>query len=216
MKIAIITANLGKFDEQIDPVEQSVPADFYRFTDENFPPRYNSMTPRLQARIVKTFGWQMVPEHDMYIWIDGSITLGHVDSVKWLIEQCTQDFAVFQHPNRKTVKAEAEYLKSRLAMGCDYITPRYANELIDEQLEAIKDIPDTFLFASGMFVYRNNERVHEAMKEWWYHISRFHSIDQLSFPYSIIKAGCDFHVIPDHYGRTPYLSLNKRKDEKRK
>jgi hypothetical protein len=136
--------------------------------------------------------------------------------VKWLTEKCTGDIAVFKHPNRKTVRDEARYLKDRLAMGCDYITPRYNNELIDEELDAIKDLPDEHLFASGILVYKNNEKIHAMMKEWWYHISRFHSIDQLGLPYSILKTGCDFTVIPDHYGRTPYLSLNKRTNEKKK
>ena len=211
MKICILTANLGNFDERVDPVEQSVPADFYRFTDENFPPRYVSMTPRLQARICKTFGWQMVPGYDMYIWIDGSISLRHPDSVRWLIEKCTGDIAVFQHPNRKTVKEEADYLKKRIAQKCDYIIPRYDNELIDEELEAVSEFPDKYLFASGALVYKNNEKIHAMMKEWWYHISRFHSIDQLGLPYALQKTGCDFTVIPEHYGKISYLTLNKRK-----
>ena len=75
MKIAVITANLGNFDPNVDYAEQSLAYDFYKFTDENFPPRFNSMTPRLQARIVKMFGWQMVPPHDLYIWVDSSCIL---------------------------------------------------------------------------------------------------------------------------------------------
>ena len=216
MRIAIITANLGNFDLRVDPVEQSMPADFFRFTDDNFPPRKGAMTSRLQARICKTFGWQMVPGYDVYIWIDGGISLKHPDSVKWLVEQCSGDIAVFKHPNRNTVKDEAKYLKERLAMGCDYIVPRYENELIDEQLEAIKDLPDEHLFASGILVYKNNDKIHEMMKEWWFHISRYHLVDQLALPYSILKTGCEFTVIPNHYGRTPYLTLNKRNNNENK
>lgn len=211
MKICILTANLGGFDERIDPVEQSVQADFYRFTDENFPPRYAAMTPRLQARICKTFGWQMRPGYDVYIWIDGSLSLRHPDSVKWLLNHLTGDIVVFKHPNRNTCKEEADYLKSRIAKDCQYIIPRYANELIDEELEATSEFPDKYLFASGILVYKNNNRIHEMMKEWWFHISRYHSIDQLGFPYSLQKTGCEFTIIPDHYGKTPYLTCNKRK-----
>ena len=68
-KIAIITANMGNFDKNIDPVEQSVKADFFRFIDSNFPPRYQAMTSRFQARIPKMFGWQMNPGYDFYIYI---------------------------------------------------------------------------------------------------------------------------------------------------
>ena len=215
MKIAIVTANLGNFDLRIDPVEQSMPADFFRFTDENFPPRYTSMTSRLQARICKTHGWQMAPGYDVYIWIDGSLSLRHPDSVKTLVEKLTGDIVVFKHPNRNTVKEEAEYLKLRLKNGCDYITPKYDHELIDEQMEAIKDIPDKHLFASGILVYKNNEKIQNMMKEWWYHISRFHSIDQLALPYCLQKYNCDFTVVPDHYGKVEYLTCNQRRREKR-
>lgn len=206
MKIAILTANMGNFDKRVDPIEQSVPVTFKRFTDDNFPLRHCSMTPRLQARIVKMFGWQMFPNYDTYVWIDSSCSLQHPDSVKWLVEKCSGDLVVFKHPNRNTVREEADYLKQRLAKKCPYITPRYENELIDEQLDAIQDIPDTMLFASTVMVYKNNDRVREMMKEWWYHTSRFHSIDQLSLPYSIQKTGCSFSVIEDDYQKTPYLT----------
>ena len=62
MQTAIVTANLGNFDKTVPYVKQSVPYDFYKFTDDNFPPRYCSMTPRLQARLVKMFMWEMVPD----------------------------------------------------------------------------------------------------------------------------------------------------------
>jgi hypothetical protein len=206
MKICILTANLGNFDKRIDPVVQSVPCDFRRFTDENFPPRKASMTPRLQARIVKMFGWQMVPGYEIYIWVDSSCSFQNPDSVRWLVDQCHGDVAVFKHPNRGTVELEANYLKARLAKKCPYITPRYENELIDEQLEAIRSIPDNHLFASTVIVYKNNEKVHKMMKEWWYHTSRFHSIDQLSLPYAIQKTNCEYNIIPDDYTKTPYIT----------
>jgi len=210
MRSTIITANLGHFDKMIDPVQQSIPIDFTRFTDRNFPPRFNSMTPRLQARIPKMFGWQMVPEYDYYIWVDSSCALLHPDSAKWLLEQCKNvDMAVLKHPDRNSIQEEADYLKKRLSIDCSYITPRYKNELIDEQLEVIKrdkDFVDDKLFASTVIVYKNNSKVRYLMKEWWYHTSRFHSIDQLSFPYVIFKSGCKLNVIQDSYFKTPYIS----------
>ena len=209
MKIAVITANLGDFDKRIDYEPQSLPYDFYRFTDENFPPRTNSMTSRLQARIVKMFGWQMVPAHDYYIWVDASCVMSHHDSVKWFIDQCVNvDMAVFKHPHRKTIHQEADYLKARLAKNCRYLTPRYKNELIDEQLAAIdsdKSFSDQNLFASTAFVYRNNSKVQNVMFHWWHHTSRYHSIDQLSLPYVLFKQRCTVRIIPENYLKVPYL-----------
>ena len=116
--------------------------------------------------------------------------------------------AVFKHPNRNTIQEEADYLKLRLKNKCPYITPRYENELIDEQLEIIKEDKEYYddkLFASTCIVYQNNERVQKMMKEWWHHISRYHSVDQLAFPYVIWKAGLDINVIQESYLKTPYL-----------
>jgi hypothetical protein len=220
-KVAVITANLGKFDRTVPYVKQSVGYDFYMFTDENFLPRNCSMTPRLQARIVKTFGWQMAPGYDIYIWVDSSYSLQHQDSVKWFVEQCEGvDLAVLKHPMRNTIREEADYLEKRLTQEKakkkdPYVIKRYENELINDQLieiEREKDFVDNHLFASTAFVYQNNERVRGMMKDWWYHISRYHSIDQLSLPYVIWKHGCSVRVIPTqhhHDFKIPYLTLTR-------
>jgi len=213
-EISIITANMGNFEKAVDPVPQSVPIDFFRFTDENFPPRTKAVTPRLQARIVKIFGWQMVPGYNYYIWVDSSCYLPHPDSARWLMEQLGDaDIAVFQHPQRKTIQEEADYLKLRLSIKCPYITPRYENELIDEQLAEIysdKDFVDQNLYASTALIYKNTPQVQEMMKEWWYHTSRFHSIDQLSLPYVLTKSGCKVSVIHEKYNQTPYLTYVRK------
>jgi len=215
MRIAVVTANLGHFDKVVDPVKQSVPFDFYRFTDENFPPRCCSMTSRLQARIPKMFMWQMVPGYDYYIWVDASSALLHRDSVRWFLEQCgTADIAVFPHPKRTSIKQEAEYIKDRLKKRCEYIVPRYDNELADDQLVEIqsdKTYTDDKLYHSVAFIYKYSEKIKEAMIQWWYRTSRFHSVDQLAFPYVLWKSGCAVNVIDIARGynnpRVPYLTF---------
>lgn len=219
MKVAVVTANLGKFDTVVENVPQSVPYDFYRFTDDNFPPRYCSMTPRLQARIPKMFMWQMCPGYDYYIWVDSSSALLHKDSVKWFLSQCgTEDIAVFPHGRRKTIAQEAEYIKERLRRKCEYVTPRYDNELADEQLAEIKankTYVDDKLYHSVAFIYRNNVKVQNAMVQWWYRTSRFHSVDQLAFPYVLWLGGCSVNVIKIPWGyhnpQVPYLTLTRYK-----
>lgn len=200
MKVAVITANIGGFEKPFPYMFQSVPYDFHMFNDDNFPPRVCSMTPRLQARIVKMFGWQMAPNYDYYIWVDSSCSLRHQDSIKWFVEQGEgKDLVVFKHPTRNTIQEEADYLKHRIAINCEYILSRYKNELVDEQMAAIhedKDFVDNQLFASTAFAYRNNERVREMMVQWWYHTSRFHLVDQLSLPYVMWKVQCTYMVVP--------------------
>ncbi len=213
MKIALITANSGSFEKPFAYVPQSVEHDVFVFNDTNFPRRDKALSARLQARIPKMFGWQMVPGYDIYIWIDSSCTLQNPDSIKWLIEKLGDaNAAFFKHPNRGSIQEEADYLKQRLAKGCEYITPRYENELIDECLSEIKQdklFADYRLFASTVFIYRNNRRVHEFMREWWYGTSRYHIIDQLWLPYAISKAYLQPNIIQENYGRCDYIKYTR-------
>jgi sarcosine oxidase delta subunit len=215
MKVAVITANLGGFERKVVHPPQSIALDFHHFNDVNFPARFNAFKPRLQARVVKMFGWQLVPGYDYYIWIDGSSAFTGPDSARLFMEQSQNaDVVVFKHPNRNTIQKEADYLKYRLSINCPYITPRYENELIDEQLAEIKadkDFKDENLFASTGLVYRNTKAVQDMLKEWWYHTSRYHSIDQLSLPYVLAKSGLRVKVLPDRYSDSKYITYVRNK-----
>jgi sarcosine oxidase delta subunit len=215
VKVAVITANVGNFEKPAEQPKQTVACDFFHFNDQNFSLRTKALTPRLQARIAKMFGWQLAPGYDYYIWVDSSCTLTGPDSLKLFLKKAEDvDVVVFKHPNRNTIQEEADYLKYRLSINCPYITPRYKNELIDEQLaeiQADKDFVDQNLFASTGLVYKNNEKVRDMMKEWWYHTSRYHSIDQLSLPYVLAKSGLKVNVLPDKYSDSPYITYVRNK-----
>ena len=211
-KLGIFTANLGNFEPIYPYVEQNYPHDFFRFDDSNFPLRKNSMTPRLQARIAKMFAWQMKPGYNVYLWVDSSMIMEHPGSAKWFLDKLEgNQIAVFKHPHRKTIGEEAKYLKYRLSIGCPYITPRYEFEDLDGQMAEISnhDLP---LYATTALIYRPTYDVKNAMKEWWYHTSRYHSIDQLSLAYALEKNHIKPNVIPDNYLKVSYIThVRKRK-----
>ncbi len=212
MKLLIYTANLGNFDKTQNNEEQELPEgidqiEYWRCTDSDFPPRFNAMTPRLQARIVKMFAYQMKSDFDYYLWVDSSCRLPRADSAKWFMEKLgNANMAVFAHPNRKTIQEEADYLKHRLSIGCPYVTPRYENEDIDGILTEVD--PSAPLYASTAFIYRRSPLVELAMKEWWYFTSRYHSIDQLGFTEAI--KDLKVNVIPDDYQRCDYLEFVRK------
>lgn len=219
-KVAVISANLGGFDKPEKHKEQmydhsNLEIETFLFTNENFPPRNKAMTPRLQARIPKMFGWQMLPGFDYYLWIDSSCRLSDFESVQWFLDKMDGlDIVVFEHPNRHSAQEEADYLKERLAKNCPYITPRYKNELIDEQMAEIKadeTFQDNVLYASTAFMYRDTPQIRQMMKEWWYHTSRYHIIDQLAFPYVIHTSGVAFGTIQESYLKVPYLEYTRVK-----
>lgn len=209
MKIAMITANLGGFDKTVPHVSQSIEYDYFLFTDENFPPRFKAMMPRLQAKIPKFFGWQMAPGYDYYFWIDGNFTLTNPDSLKYFFDNCHDyDIVVLKHPRRNTVKWEARYLQRGLKQQSKYLVGRYENELLDGQMAEInadKDFIDDLLVIGGVFMYRNTPDVRKMLKEWWYYVSRYLIMDQCSFSYVLKKSGLRINVLPDMYDDCPYL-----------
>lgn len=208
-KIAVITANLGSFDKIESHVPQSIPYDYFLFTDENFPSRFNAMTPRLQAKIPKFFGWQMVTGYDYYFWLDGNLVLTSPDSLKYFFDNCQDyDIVVLKHPRRNTVKLEARYLQRGLIQQSKYLVGRYENELLEEQMAEInadRDFVDNLLVTGGVFMYRNTPEVQRMLKEWWYYTSRYLIMDQCSFAYVLKKSGLKINVRSDVYNDCPYL-----------
>jgi hypothetical protein len=218
MKLLIYTANLNNFDKVQKNVEQALPhtidqIDYYAFNDTNFPPRFNAMTPRLQARIPKMMAWQMKPDYDYYLWVDSSCRLPREDSAQWFLEQLGDaDIAVFKHNKRETVQDEADYLKARLGAEKDgrkkpYVVPRYDNERIDDQLAVVDCTVQ--LYASTAFIMKNDTPARDAMTIWWLNTSLYHSIDQLSLPHAIKSSGAKVNVIKENYLKVPYLEYTR-------
>lgn len=210
----VSSANFGGFEQPIENAEQTVPVDSFRFTDENFPPRYMSMTPRMQAKIPKMFTWQLIPGYDIYIWVDSSITFPHPTTVQYLLEQLgDDDIAFFRHPQRRSIQDECNFLKRKLNQEYHYIVKRYSNEPLDDIMDVVKsdkDFVDNLLISAGIFIYRNKPEVHKLMKDWWHYVTRYHINDQLSLPYVISKSKCKVKIIDQDYRHTRLLSCIRK------
>ena len=210
MSTLVITSNLGGYTPPVNHTPQKCGTPIHAFTDENFPPRSCAMTSRLQARIIKTMGWQLVPIADKYIYMDASFRLAKENSVEWLVSQLgNKDTAFFHHPDRNTIREEAEFLRTKSTSR--YIQRRYHGEQLDAQLAEIfsQSYNDTTLYAGGVFIYMNTPRVHNMLKEWWYHNSRYHLDDQLSLPYCLHQAKCTVNTIEGDIRNCEYIPFNK-------
>lgn len=209
MKIAVVSASLGGFDRPTTHATQDMLHDYYYFNDDNFPARFNSMTPRLQAKIPKFFAWQMVPGYDYYLWLDGNITMTAHNSLRTFYEACQDhDIAALKHPRRDSVRWEARYTQRGLNEGSRYLHGRYAGEHLADQMKEIQadeQFEDNLLVNGGMFMYRNTPEVQKMMKEWWYHNSRYCTQDQVSFAYVLKKSGLRVRVIPEIYNHCSFL-----------
>ena len=194
--VCILTANLGDFDTAVDPTPQTttIPYKFHRFTDKNFPP-IMGLTPRFQYRIPKMFGWQMYPSFDYYIHLDASVTLKRPDSLQYYLDQLGDaDMAFFKHPQRSSIQEEVNHIDDYLTRrrgtkrGQDYMIRRYENGLHKEQwadIQLDKDFVDDKLYASTGFIYRDSERVRDALRLWFLHQARYFTCDQIALPYAV-------------------------------
>lgn len=211
-KLAILSANLGSFDQVKEPVEQELPdgieqIDYHCFTDKDFPP-IMGLTPRFQYRIPKLFGWQMFPGYDDYIWLDGSVTFLRPDCVKYYMEQLGDaDMCFFKHPTRRNIRQESAHIEEHLQAGKPYIGARYVNGLHKEQLADIldQDYKDDKLYASTTFIYHDSEEVRDAMRLWWLHQSRYFTVDQIALPYAVRNLAVKTFDQPIY--KTGYMSM---------
>ena len=213
MKLLVHSANLGGIDKMIDHAPQSVPHDWHISNDTNFPPRSKAMTPRLQARIPKCFGWQMFPGYDFYMWIDGNLQLKHHDSLLHFLNGLDDhDVVALRHHRRPNIRQEVRYIRKGIRQQSRYIVRRYENELLKEEYAAIQadeSYVDDLLLLSGAFMYRNTPEVQAALKEWWYHTSRYHIVDQIGFVYALKSAGLRIKVYDDLYNDCWYLGVSR-------
>jgi hypothetical protein len=220
MRVLYHSANLGAFDHYRPPVPQDLPAGVELgacvWTDETFPPRSCAMTPRLQARIPKLFGWQMNPGYDVYCWLDASFTFTRPDCLAWWLGQLGEaDLALCRHPHRTSIREEADFVRAKLMAGSRYIHKRYAGELLEQQMgEILADTAyvDDRLFATTILLYRPTEAVTALMQAWWYHTSRYHVIDQLALPWLLSRAGhgLTLKVIDQDIYHSDYMTLIRR------
>jgi hypothetical protein len=211
MRIAVVQT--GK--SNLDPVDhtwtpQNIDHDYIVYDDETFPPRINAMTPRLQARLAKMSSWQMSPGYDYYIWIDRSCVFSDPDAIQWFLDQLGDaDMAFFKHPDRTTVKEEADYVQERLDKNCPYITPRYGNERMKEQMEVVD--PEGQLYATTAFIYKNDTPARDMLTIWWLHNSMYTTEDQLSCAHAIEASGAKVNMIDERYDKNKYIEFVRNK-----
>lgn len=197
MRVCLYSANFGGIDDLAHHVhQQGVDLTQHLFTDDNFPTRKRTLTPRMKARIPKMFGWDLLPGFDAYLWMDGSYQLSRPDAVLWLLEQLGDaDIVLYRHGSRQTIREEADFIATKMERS-HYLQVRYEGEDLDGQMAAIAADPnyvDDRLYGSSVFLYRPTPAIQRAFTDWWVHTSRFHAVDQLALPY--VLRHCAVRVI---------------------
>ena len=225
MKVAIISANLGSYEQtQHAWVKQAVPEgvelEIHRITDKEFPLRPKAMMPALQVGLLKWFGCEYFPNRDVLIWIDSSCALTSPTHVaRWLDVLGDHNLAVFKHPERKTVIEEYDFIVERMRRPNEqYLTKRYSGEWLDEEYRYISQRSNPAhlpLYATTAFAYRPHYSVERAFMYTWLAKTKWHLHDQLAFAYELNfqaqSIGVDFTVIQENYQKSSLLEFVRNK-----
>lgn len=198
--------------QQIENDRYEITTSFYN--DDNFPLRDKSLHPRLKGKIPKMLEWMNV-DADYYVWVDYPIEIITNEFYKIVEELEGFDMGLFNHRERNSIVEELEFMENEANNNNDYITSRYNNEPIREQVENyLKDFNfnDNKLFNMGFFIYSKNvvnNVEFNIMKDWFFHNTIYSIQDQISFPYLLSKHKIKYKVF--EFGNVydnPYTIFN--------
>jgi hypothetical protein len=193
-RVAVYTTIFGGYDQLKAMPKQSMKADYFLINDQ--PVMFNEIMedqenwkviqvtsprkdlhPRMRAKWYKVFPWEIeeLRNYEVVIFIDGSIQVTSPDFISYCVASLKSDIALFRHPERSCIYDE---LKASLPMV------KYEGETMAAQIESYKKFhPAGFgLFACGIIVRKNTDRIRSLMMSWWHEIIKFTWQDQLSFP----------------------------------
>lgn len=187
MKVAILTASIGNFDEIKGIPRQTIDVDYYAYFDNNLPYPLPNLNNRLKSKYVKIQTHRFLPGYDAYIWIDGRVEITADVFCEEIIKGLEDnDVAIFRHPERETIAEEYEYMQEQMRKGNSYLSSRYGNQDIETEYSFIKSegVEDFTLYACTIFARRNTIKVNVAFTEWWKRCIEFSYFDQTMFSYA--------------------------------
>lgn len=185
MKVAVVSCNIGGIDPVREFPEQSVPCEYYYFTEKNLPFPLVHFDNRMKGKYLKTQMHRYI-DADVFIWIDGSVEVISRDFVKeCLYRHRCGEVAISRHRDRDNIHDEFEFIFNHIKAGNKYLIERYGSQPMAAELEYINDMvsvkEDLPLFNCFFFVQSNTRIVNEAFNEWWDKILRYSCFDQALF-----------------------------------
>lgn len=214
MKIAVYTTIFGNYDNLKDVPEQNSEADFYCITDnpniqhKDWQTIYskgvpcNVDHPRMKAKFFKLmpFAIKELAKYEILIFIDATIQITTPEFINYCIApMVTNDIALFEHPERNNIFAEAEGSK-RMS--------KYNGQLIDGQINNYKDIiKEHKLYACGVMTRRFTDKITIAMKDWLLENIQYSYQDQLSFPIIAYLHDLKPFIYPHNQLKCPHFAV---------
>jgi hypothetical protein len=188
----VLTSNIGKKDNLIDPPEQFPNCDYIAIVDEykdlkiwkqikniNFS-CIDNYENRRNAKIYKILSSILFPSYDFIIWTDANHNL-IIDPYLILGEYGFNDLYLFQHPHRNCLYDEMDKV-------CENNLD-YCNIINEQRIHYYNfGMPRNFgLSEMTCYIKRNNDKIKKMELMWWEQICKFSSRDQCSFSYCLWK-----------------------------
>jgi hypothetical protein len=211
---ALLTCNIGGIDQVVEPVAQTLPHDYYCFTEHNLPYPLPNLGDRLKGKYLKINAHRFLPKHDSYVWIDGRIVVDSPDLMKFITEPLQDyDIVIPTHEYRSNVYDEISFVLEHMAQGNKYLLARYAHEPFMDEWNFYKSegLPKTFpLYACGCFARRADDKVNRVFRDWWLRSIEFTSFDQCMFSYIAWKFNLKVYTFP-YKELLKYITVGKHK-----
>lgn len=187
-RIAVVTVNIGGIDDIKCIPPQSIPYDYFCFTEHNLPFPMSSLDNRTKSRYLKTQMHRYLPDYDIFIWLDGRVEVTSSSFVEELSSSIENDAEIVccAHDDRSNIYEEIEYIVSSIEDNKEYLKVRYGHQ--DMQSEAIffreQKVPDNCrLLRSTVFATSNKYHTNKVMDEWWAKCCQYTNFDQAMFSY---------------------------------
>ncbi len=195
MKIAVVTAIFGGKDTQKPFAAQSVPCDYFCFTEANSPVPLPNLPDRLKAKYFKLQMHRVLPGYDAYVWIDGNVEVTSADFVKVMTDDLS-GIRIQKHHERQTIGEEIDFI-----MKSDnvYLTTRYGAQPLKQEYEFYLNDgmrESAPLYSCNIFSYKT---VHphrgdtvsvDFMNNWWMLCLEWSWFDQSAFSFLQYWDGC--------------------------
>ena len=213
MKIAVITANIGGFDNENIIPPQDIAFDRFYITDSNCPFPGYKIDNRLKAKFFKMLAHKIWPGYDVFVWIDGNIQVKAGNFISRMIQTLGDgDVVISRHSERSSVYEEADFIHDEIKKGHKYLKVRYNGEIIKREVESFGS-GLTGLYWCGCFARVNNEKVNKAYDDWFIDNVMWSNFDQTNFVYEVHKHQLKVNPIEwgDYYVNEHYSFTDHKK-----
>ncbi len=186
-KIVVYTCITGGYDELSPPANVDPLISYFCFTDQQeivvspwtFIDISNiDLDQKDKNRYIKMHPHLVLPDHDISIYLDGSIKIvGNIRELALTITNRTESILLYDHPERDCTYDEAAACAH---FAHDWIW-RISLQMNRYRRRGFP--PNSGLFEAGVMIRRNTAAVGQLMDDWWREYCVGAKRDQLSLPY---------------------------------